>query len=109
VAAVVVEVAVAAIRAADARRSPAPDRVLLFHIVTLPAGYGASFRAMRVLEGSGIVATDEMPGVKKTLHAAGFTYVAARWSPWRTWRTTSCFSRATTTDGSVPGHGSLIG
>ena len=32
---------------------------------------------MRVLEGSGIVAADEMPGVKKTLYAAGFTYVAA--------------------------------
>lgn len=69
--------AVAAIRAADARRSPAPDRVLLFHIVTLPVEYDASFRAMRILEGSGIVATDEMPGVKKTLYAAGFTYVAA--------------------------------
>ena len=32
---------------------------------------------MKVLEGSGIVAADEMPGVKKTLYAAGFTYVAA--------------------------------
>ena len=50
---------------------------VLIHIVTLPVEYDASFRAMRVLEGSGIVATDEMPGVKKTLYAAGFTYVAA--------------------------------
>jgi hypothetical protein len=50
---------------------------VLFHLVTLPVEYDASFRAMRVLEGSGIVAVDEMPGVKKTLYAAGFTYVAA--------------------------------
>ncbi len=50
---------------------------VLFHLVTLPVEYDASFRAMKVLEGSGIVATDEMPGVKKTLYAAGFTYVAA--------------------------------
>jgi uncharacterized protein len=50
---------------------------VLFHIVTLPVEYDASFRAMKILEGSGIVAADEMPGVKKTLYAAGFTYVAA--------------------------------
>ena len=50
---------------------------VLFHLVTLPVEYDASFRAMKVLEGSGIVAVDEMPGVRKTLYAAGFTYVAA--------------------------------
>ena len=50
---------------------------VLFHLVTLPVEYDASFRAMKVLEGSGIVASDEMPGVKKTLYAAGFTYVAS--------------------------------
>lgn len=50
---------------------------VLFHVVTLPVEYDASFRAMKVLEHSGIVAADEMPGVKKTLYAAGFTYVAA--------------------------------
>ncbi len=50
---------------------------VLFHLVTLPVEYDASFRAMKVLEGSGIVAADEMPGVRKTLYAAGFTYVAA--------------------------------
>ncbi|MHC4515704.1 MAG: zinc metallopeptidase [Planctomycetota bacterium] len=50
---------------------------VLFHLVTLPVEYDASFRAMKILEGSGIVAADEMPGVKKTLYAAGFTYVAA--------------------------------
>ena len=50
---------------------------VLFHFVTLPVEFDASNRAIRILEGSGIVATDEMPGVRKTLYAAGFTYVAA--------------------------------
>lgn len=50
---------------------------VLFHLVTLPVEYDASFRAMRILEQSGIVAAEEMPGVKKTLYSAGFTYVAA--------------------------------
>jgi len=50
---------------------------VLFHLVTLPVEYDASFRAFKILQGSGIVAEDEMPGVKKTLYAAGFTYVAA--------------------------------
>ena len=50
---------------------------VLFHLVTLPVEYDASFRAMKILERSGIVASDEMPGVRKTLYAAGFTYVAA--------------------------------
>jgi hypothetical protein len=50
---------------------------VLFHLVTLPVEFDASNRAIRILEGSGIVAADEMPGVRKTLFAAGFTYVAA--------------------------------
>ncbi|MCB9871274.1 MAG: zinc metallopeptidase [Planctomycetes bacterium] len=50
---------------------------VLFHLVTLPVEFDASSRAIRVLERSGIVAADEMPGVRKTLFAAGFTYVAA--------------------------------
>lgn len=50
---------------------------VLFHLVTLPVEFDASKRAIRILEGSGIVAADEMPGVRKTLNAAGFTYVAA--------------------------------
>ena len=48
-----------------------------FHLVTLPVEFDASNRAIRILERSGIVAPDEMPGVRKTLFAAGFTYVAA--------------------------------
>jgi len=50
---------------------------VVFHIVTLPVEFDASRRAIRILEGSTIVAADEMPGVRKTLYAAGFTYVAS--------------------------------
>jgi Zn-dependent membrane protease YugP len=50
---------------------------VVFHLVTLPVEFDASNRAIRILEGSGIVASDEMVGVRKTLYAAGFTYVAA--------------------------------
>jgi hypothetical protein len=50
---------------------------LLFHLVTLPVEFDASNRAIQILERSGIVASDEMPGVRKTLYAAGFTYIAA--------------------------------
>ena len=49
---------------------------VLFHLVTLPVEFDASKRAIRILEGSGIVAADEMVGVRKTLNAAGFTYLA---------------------------------
>ncbi|HLU39508.1 MAG TPA: zinc metallopeptidase [Planctomycetota bacterium] len=49
---------------------------VLFHVVTLPVEFDASRRAMQILERSGIVAPDEMPGVRKTLYAAGFTYLA---------------------------------
>ncbi len=48
----------------------------LFHVVTLPVEFDASARAIKILERSGIVAADEMPGVRKTLYAAGFTYLA---------------------------------
>ena len=51
--------------------------VLVFHLITLPVEFDASRRAIRILENSGVVASDEMPGVRKTLFAAGFTYVAA--------------------------------
>ena len=51
--------------------------VVLFHLVTLPVEFDASNRAIKILERSGIVAADEMTGVRKTLYAAGFTYVAS--------------------------------
>lgn len=50
---------------------------VLFHFVTLPVEFDASRRAIAILERSGLVATDEMPGVRRTLYAAGFTYLAA--------------------------------
>ena len=50
---------------------------VLFHLVTLPVEFDASHRAIRILEKSGIAGADEMPGVRKVLYAAGFTYVAA--------------------------------
>jgi Zn-dependent membrane protease YugP len=49
----------------------------LFHLVTLPVEYDASARAIRILDGSGMVTADEMVGVRKVLYAAGFTYLAA--------------------------------
>ncbi len=50
---------------------------VLFHLVTLPVEFDASRRAITILERSGLVASDEMPGVRRTLYAAGFTYLAA--------------------------------
>ena len=51
--------------------------VVLFHLVTLPVEFDASARAIRILGSTGIVTADELPGVRKTLYAAGFTYVAS--------------------------------
>lgn len=48
-----------------------------FHVVTLPVERDASLRAIKILEASGAVAADELVGVRKTLFAAGLTYVAA--------------------------------
>ncbi len=50
---------------------------VVFHLVTLPVEADASRRAIAILQQSGIVADDEIGGVKKVLFAAGFTYVAA--------------------------------
>ncbi len=49
----------------------------VFQLVTLPVEFDASRRAKKVLSGLGIIEQDELPGVEKTLDAAGFTYVAA--------------------------------
>ncbi len=50
---------------------------VLFHLVTLPVEFDASRRATAILEKSGIANANEMIGVRKTLNAAGFTYVAS--------------------------------
>ena len=50
---------------------------VLFQLVTLPAEYNASARAMSALEESGILVGEELQGARKTLNAAALTYVAA--------------------------------
>ena len=50
---------------------------VLFQIVTLPVEFNASSRAVAVLGDSGMVASDELPKVKKVLRAAAYTYLAA--------------------------------
>ena len=52
--------------------------IMIFNLVTLPVEFDASARAKRVLGEMGFIGTDEeMAGVRKTLDAAGWTYVAA--------------------------------
>lgn len=52
--------------------------IMLFNLVTLPVEFDASRRAKEILSGMGFIGTDEeMVGVRKTLDAAGWTYVAA--------------------------------
>ncbi|MBQ8799750.1 MAG: zinc metallopeptidase [Lachnospiraceae bacterium] len=50
---------------------------VLFQIVTLPVEFNASSRAVAVLGDSGMVASEELPKVKKVLRAAAYTYLAA--------------------------------
>ncbi len=49
----------------------------LFMFVTLPVEYNASARAAVMLDQSGLVAPDELVGVRSVLGAAALTYVAA--------------------------------
>lgn len=52
--------------------------VVLFHIITLPVEFNASYRAVRALaDGGYLVDNREMDGAKKVLNAAALTYVAA--------------------------------
>jgi uncharacterized protein len=52
--------------------------IMLFNLVTLPVEFDASNRAKQILAGMGYIGTpEEISGVKKTLDAAGWTYVAA--------------------------------
>ena len=50
---------------------------VLFQLVTLPVEINASSRALKMLESTGILGTDEKKGAKKVLTAAALTYVAA--------------------------------
>lgn len=49
----------------------------IFQLVTLPVEFDASKRAKLELVSTGILQSDEMVGVNKTLNAAALTYVAA--------------------------------
>lgn len=49
---------------------------VLFQIVTLPVEFNASSRAMRILESSGMLYSDEARKARKVLSAAALTYVA---------------------------------
>ncbi len=52
--------------------------IMLFNLITLPVEFDASNRAKQILGGMGFIGTEEeMSGVRKTLDAAGWTYVAA--------------------------------
>ena len=52
--------------------------IMLFNLITLPVEFDASNRAKSILAGMGYIGTpEEITGVKKTLDAAGWTYVAA--------------------------------
>jgi Zn-dependent membrane protease YugP len=52
--------------------------IMLFSLITLPVEFDASNRAKAILAGMGFIGTpEEMQGVKATLDAAGWTYVAA--------------------------------
>lgn len=51
--------------------------VVAFQLVTLPVEFDASSRAMRALDGAGVLAADELPGARAVLNAAAMTYVAA--------------------------------
>lgn len=50
---------------------------VLFHLVTLPVEFNASNRAIKLLQGHGILSSQEIAGARKVLNAAAFTYVAA--------------------------------
>lgn len=50
---------------------------LVFQIVTLPVEFNASGRALRILDGSGMLYPDEMKGARCVLSAAAMTYVTA--------------------------------
>ncbi|MBO5292003.1 MAG: zinc metallopeptidase [Lachnospiraceae bacterium] len=50
---------------------------VLFQVVTLPVEFNASSRAMKMLEGYGILGGQELSQCRKVLSAAALTYVAA--------------------------------
>jgi len=51
--------------------------IVIFQLITLPVEFDASSRAKVIVQKSGLIARDEMPGVNRVLNAAALTYVAA--------------------------------
>ncbi|HBL40407.1 MAG TPA: peptidase [Ruminococcaceae bacterium] len=51
--------------------------IALFQLVTLPVELNASRRAMKVIEETGMLTHDELPGARKVLTAAAMTYITA--------------------------------
>jgi Zn-dependent membrane protease YugP len=51
--------------------------VALFHLVTLPVEFDASHRALKILDGKGFLAGDEIPAARKVLFAAAMTYIVS--------------------------------
>ncbi|MFO7957883.1 MAG: zinc metallopeptidase [Candidatus Brocadiia bacterium] len=49
----------------------------VFTVMTIPVELNASRRALKVLEGSGYISSNERPDVKKVLDAAALTYMAS--------------------------------
>jgi hypothetical protein len=50
--------------------------IVLFHIITLPVEFDASFRAIGLLSNGGYIEINEKPAAMKVLGAAAMTYVA---------------------------------
>lgn len=50
---------------------------VLFYLVTLPVEFNASHRALKILQGSGLLQGKEVSGARSVLSAAAMTYVAA--------------------------------
>ena len=51
--------------------------VVLFQLITLPVEFNASKRAVAMLSDTGMLAEEELKGVKKVLAAAAMTYVGS--------------------------------
>ncbi|MDO5410156.1 MAG: zinc metallopeptidase [Lachnospiraceae bacterium] len=51
--------------------------VVLFQVVTLPVEFNASSRALRILDETGMLYSDEVSSTRKVLRAAALTYVAS--------------------------------
>lgn len=50
---------------------------VLFQLITLPVEFNASGRALRILEDTGILNSEELPMTRRVLGAAALTYVAS--------------------------------